>query len=279
VDQPTGPPAAARVVATGDGSGGLGIGDPYFPLSGNGGYKVDHYFIHLDYRFATGMLHGVARIKAHSTQGLTRFDLDFMLNATRVTVGGVPASFRRGLPGELVVRPRYAIRAGRSFNITVTYFGKPAQRRFHRYSSWVRHHGYVFLLAEPRALAWWCPGNDHPYDKARYDIFVRSAARFQILSNGALVSNKVAEGQRLVHWRMRDPMASYLPQLAIGRFEVRRATTPWGLHTVEAVASRLPAKLREHIWRALRGTAQSCDGCHAGSARTRSTAPAGSSYR
>jgi aminopeptidase N len=247
--------AAAYVMSEAGGTGSPGIGDSYFPLSGNGGYKVDHYGIHLDYRFATGMLHGVTHIKAHSTQGLTRFDLDFMLNVTKVTVGGVPASFRRGMPGELVIRPRYAIRAGRSFNVTVTYFGKPAQRRFHRYSSWARHHGYVFLLGEPRALAWWCPGNDHPYDKARYDIFVRTAGRFQILSNGALVSNKVADGARLVHWRMRDAMTSYLPQLVIGRFEIRRATTPWGLHTVEAVASRLPARLREHIWRALRGTA------------------------
>jgi hypothetical protein len=58
------------------------------------------------------MLKGVAHIKAHSTQGLTRFDLDFLLNATKVTVGGVPATFRRGLPGELVVRPRYPIRGG-----------------------------------------------------------------------------------------------------------------------------------------------------------------------
>ena len=45
------------------------------------------------------MLHGVTHIRAHSTQGLTRFDLDFMLNVTKVAVGGVPASFRRGLPG------------------------------------------------------------------------------------------------------------------------------------------------------------------------------------
>jgi aminopeptidase N len=250
--------AAGRLIAahTGaDSQGSPGIGDPYFPLAGNGGYKIDHYGIHLHYRFASGMLHGVTHIKAHSTQGLTRFNLDFMLNVTKVTVGGLPASFRKGLPGELVVRPRRAIRAGRPFNVTVTYFGNPAKRRFHRYSSWGRHHGYVYVIGEPRGLAWWCPGSDHPFDKARYDIFVRSAARFEIISNGALVSNTVSDGKRLVHWRMREPMASYLPQLAIGRFEVRRATTPWGLHTVEAVATRLPAKVREHVWAALRGTA------------------------
>jgi aminopeptidase N len=96
-----------------------------------------------------------------------------MLNVTKVTVGGVPASFRKGLPGELVVQPRRAIRAGRPFNVTVRYFGNPAKRRFHRYSSWSRHHGYAYVIGEPRSLAWWCPGNDHPFDKARYDIFVR----------------------------------------------------------------------------------------------------------
>jgi hypothetical protein len=69
VDRAAGRLAAAHTGA--DGQGSPGIGDPYFPLAGNGGYKIDHYGIHLDYRFASGMLHGITHIKAHSTQGLT----------------------------------------------------------------------------------------------------------------------------------------------------------------------------------------------------------------
>src|SRR5690348_16753865 len=57
--------------------GAPGIGDPYFPTDGNGGYDVKHYDLTIDYRPATDLLHGRAVITARATQALSRFDLDF----------------------------------------------------------------------------------------------------------------------------------------------------------------------------------------------------------
>src|ERR1700712_3636435 len=56
--------------------GAPGIGDPYFPGDGNGGYDVAHYHLDVTYDPATGELGGVADIEATATQDLSRFDLD-----------------------------------------------------------------------------------------------------------------------------------------------------------------------------------------------------------
>ncbi len=56
--------------------GAPGIGDPYFPLAGNGGYDVTHYRLRIDYDPATDVLAGVATITARATQDLSSFNLD-----------------------------------------------------------------------------------------------------------------------------------------------------------------------------------------------------------
>ena len=45
-------------------AGASGLGDPYFPNDGNGGYDVGHYDLRLDYDPADGILTGLATISA-----------------------------------------------------------------------------------------------------------------------------------------------------------------------------------------------------------------------
>src|SRR5690349_9626874 len=58
--------------------GAAGIGDPYFPLDGNGGYEVQHYDLKLTYNPATDVLTGEATITAKALQNLSTFDLDYV---------------------------------------------------------------------------------------------------------------------------------------------------------------------------------------------------------
>ena len=73
--------------------GAAGIGDPYFPLDGNGGIDVQRYRIHDAYRFGDGHLRGETRIRLRATQDLSSFNLDFLLPVNRVTVDGRPAVY------------------------------------------------------------------------------------------------------------------------------------------------------------------------------------------
>ena len=59
------------------GEGATGIGDPYYPLLGNGGYDVQHYTIALDVDPASNTVTGSATITANTTEALSSFNLNF----------------------------------------------------------------------------------------------------------------------------------------------------------------------------------------------------------
>ena len=72
--------------------GAAGIGDPYFPEDGNGGYRVRHYDVHLRYLPQSGRLDGRATLTVRTTRPLSRFNLDLQLPARSVRVDGRPAA-------------------------------------------------------------------------------------------------------------------------------------------------------------------------------------------
>src|SRR3954471_8293235 len=101
---------AAPAAAAPAGPGSAGLGDPFFPLAGNGGYDVAHYSLQIAYAHATNRLDGRATITARATQGLTRFDLDLrdFLTVSALRVNGEAAGFARD-GQELVVTPRHPL--------------------------------------------------------------------------------------------------------------------------------------------------------------------------
>src|SRR3954469_5052777 len=98
--------------------GAPGIGDPYYPDYGNGGYDVSHYDLTLKYQPAPHTLQGPARITARATQDLSRFDFDFLLDTRAVKVNGRTASFTTSGAHELVITPARALRKGTPIDIT-----------------------------------------------------------------------------------------------------------------------------------------------------------------
>src|SRR4051812_25373023 len=67
--------------------GADGIGAPYFPKYGKGGYDVSGYDLKLRSDPKSGRLDGSATIAATATQDLSRFNPDFAgLEASAVTV-------------------------------------------------------------------------------------------------------------------------------------------------------------------------------------------------
>src|SRR5205085_1988624 len=106
-------------------AGSAGLGDPYFPTLGNGGYDVGHYGLTLSYDPPTHHLTGIAHLTATATQNLSRFDLDMSGMSVRwVHVNGTPATFSRS-GGELIVTPRSGLPSGQAFSVDVRYGGTP----------------------------------------------------------------------------------------------------------------------------------------------------------
>ncbi|WP_443048075.1 M1 family metallopeptidase [Streptomyces sp. NBC_00252] len=245
-------------------SGSAGVGDPYFPKSGNGGYDVTHYDLTLAYTpdasdasatsetrdSATApTLTATATVTARATTPLATFDLDFQgMKVNSLTVDGKKASWTRS-GQELKVRPSAALRKGRTFRTTVHYSGTPETITDPDGSDegWLPTADGALALGEPTGSMAWFPGNDHPSDKATYDITITVPKGLQAVSNGELRSETTTGTARATtySWHTPQPMATYLATVAIGHYDITRTTTKNGLPVYVAVDPQEAAASRK----------------------------------
>jgi aminopeptidase N len=217
--------------------GGSGLRDPYFPRAGNGGYDVTHYGLTLAYDPGGRRLTGTAVITARATKDLSAFDLDLEgLDVHSVTVEGTGARFNRA-GQELTVRPHDELSKGETFSTTVRYSGTPQTLTDPDGSKegWLPTADGALALGEPVGSMAWFPGNDHPSDKAAYDISVTVPKGLQAVSNGELQSETTTGGRTTFRWHTAEPMASYVATVAIGHYDISRTTTKNGLPVYVAV--------------------------------------------
>ncbi|MGW3105063.1 M1 family metallopeptidase [Streptomyces sp. NPDC001100] len=232
-------------------AGGAGLRDPYFPKAGNGGYDVTHYDLTLAYAPDAPELTGTATITARATAELSSFHLDFKgMTVESLTVGGRKASWsRRGQ--ELTVRPSSALPKGGTFETTVRYSGAPETLTDPDGSKegWLRTADGALALGEPVGSMAWFPGNDHPSDKATYDIAITVPKGLQAVSNGELRAETTDNSLTTYRWRTAQPMATYLATVAIGHYDITRTTTSNGLPVYVAVDPQEAAASRKVLAR------------------------------
>ncbi|MER6459052.1 M1 family metallopeptidase [Streptomyces sp. NPDC048409] len=219
--------------------GAPGIGDPYFPELGNGGFDARHYDLDVAYNPDTDRLDGVTTLTARATQNLSSFDLDLQkLEVARVEVNGRNARFTRS-GDEITITPRSTLPKGREFTVSVTYGGIPEALSgpivFGSDYGWMKTADGVFVACEPNAASTWFPSSDHPSDKATYDIRIKAPKGLTGVSNGRLVSTYDKGASTYTHWRESRPMATYLATATIGKFDVRTGRTPSGIPIYVAI--------------------------------------------
>ena len=191
--------------------GAAGIGDPYFPKDGNGGYDVAHYGLELAYTPKTRpCCAGVATITAKATQDLSSFNLDLGgLNVRSVKVGGRAATWRRKRrraddhPAREPA-PRRALHdrdrlrrqagPGRRGRSATAASCPPTTARWSR--------------ASRTAPSTWYPANEHPRDKAAYSFRISVPRGLEAIANGVLVgvddaraAARSGAGRRRSRWR------------------------------------------------------------------------------
>ena len=227
----------------GDPPGAPGIGDPYFPLDGNGGINVISYDVHDRYRFDTGQLSGWTALRLRATQALSGFDLDFLLPVSAVTVEGRRARFDQHRYHELSITR--ALAAGQTVRVVVRYAGRPGDYTYAGESNWLADGGEVVAMNQPHMAPWWFPANDHPQDKARLTVSITVPRDLQVISNGRRTA-RVDRGNGLATttWRSDEPMVPYLAFFAAGRYAVAQGRAdgrPW----LVAVSRSLPASSQQ----------------------------------
>ena len=240
-------PAAAadhRAAAT---AGAAGIGDPLFPRLGNGGYDVLHYDLRLRYETSapTQAVDGTIRVVARATQALSRFDLDFAGSAVGdVYVNGRAAPWSRD-GEELVVTPPRPLREGQVFSTRVRHFTatpttvQPGQTTVAFFST---PDGSA-TAPQPDLAHRLFPSNDHPRDKARFTFTLDVPQGTTAVANGVFAGRRAHDGRWVWRYRQRQPMATELTQIAVGRFTVTERTGQDGVAVRDVTPTRLAAGL------------------------------------
>lgn len=257
---------SSRATASGPQSGGKattagsarGV-DPYWPADGNGGTNALHYDVRVRYDFATGVLRGRTAIRMRATRDLSSFSLDVLLPVQSATVAGRAARVTRTTAHDVRIRPAATLRAGTTFTVNLAYAGRPGFYRYAGERNWLANRHEVVTMNQPHMAPWWFPSNDHPGDKATFDIRVTVPRGKRVISNGVRVSTRVARRSQTTHWRMSQPMTTYLAFFAAGDFVVETGRTSAGTPFVNAVSNRLSSGTRTQALRELRASGRITD--------------------
>ncbi len=214
--------------------------DPYAPLMGNPGYDAQHYT--LDIAIPTDDLNYIeatTTIEAVATADLPTFTLVFLgLDTAEIAVNGVPPdSSRNGR--ELTITPATPIAAGESFEVSVTYSGRPEpynDPQFAYYGplltggwrAW--SEGSIAAMSQPSASMVWFPSNNHPSDKATYTFRVTVDEPKMAVASGILQEVvAVDEDTNTYVWQMDQPLSTQVASVMLGEFELEEGVSPAGV--------------------------------------------------
>ena len=216
--------AGAVSASTADPSpGAAGLGDRLNPGLGNGGYDVQDYDLRLRYATADPAqpLQGDETITARATQALSQFNLDFGGKSVGgVSVNGRAAAFKR-TGDELIVRPASPIANGSTFTVLITDFrAAPTKITFAVDSAafFVTPDGSA-AAPQPYDAHLIYPCNDHPRDKATFTFTIDVPAGRDAVANGAEIGHTTSNGRTIWTYRMAQPMATELTQIAVGDWD------------------------------------------------------------
>jgi aminopeptidase N len=232
-------------------AGSSGAGDSYFPGAGNGGYDVGHYDLDVAYNPANDELRGIVKVRASATEDLCSFNLDLLgFDVKRIKVRNENASWKRD-GQELTVTPKKPLRRGHGFSVSIRYGGIPVtfiDPFFGVPTAFTPTTDGAMAVGQPDSAATWFPVNDHPSDKASYDIEVDVPDGYEVVANGTPGGTQPGQpGWTEWRWKAKAPMASYLATIAIGYWDVRRWETTEGLPVYDAVDPQIGGALRAEI--------------------------------
>ena len=213
-----------------------GVGDPYYPAAGNGGYDVTSYEVPAvgEHRRRRPDRRDQRSITAVATEDLDRFSLDLIgLTVDRALVDDSAATTAAAGPRDDrdpgIVRSTPATRSRSPSTTTdqptsVVGFDDSLDQ-----GGWVDLADYSVVVAEPVGAATWLPSNDHPSDKARLELTVTVDDPLEAVSNGtAALPNERRNARSTFVWAADEPMSTYLMTIAVGDYELVESTVDGG---------------------------------------------------
>ncbi|MBT95113.1 MAG: hypothetical protein CL431_03995 [Acidimicrobiaceae bacterium] len=201
--------------------GNPGVGDRYFPMLGNGGYDVTEYDLQLTWDPNLRFLSGSATIYGTSNINLLSLNLDLSgMKVLSVSMDDANLQFFVEENELTVVFPSVLIK-NTDFSITVDYEGTPGlinDSLFPFEGGWFNSARGVLVAGEPSSSQAWHPVNDHPKDRAHFNISMTLPSDLSFVTNGVLVSKSSDAKSTTWEYETEHEQAPYLTTIAIGKF-------------------------------------------------------------
>ena len=198
--------------------------DPYLPGHGDDRYTVEHYDLDLRYRPLGNHLEGHAVLRVRALVELPDLLVDLHgLMVTSLRVQGAKVARWTHRSSRIRIKLRAPAPVGSQLLVSVGYRGNPRTMPGpDGQAGWEELTDGVLVAAQPHGAPTWFPCNDRMADKAAYRIAVATDSAYRVVANGVLVAERRA-GRR-VEWvhEQRQPMATYLATLQVGRYVAER---------------------------------------------------------
>ncbi|MCX7697831.1 MAG: M1 family aminopeptidase [Bacteroidales bacterium] len=122
----------------------------------------------------------------------------------------------------LVINFPTTILTGQIDSFTIVYQGAPNTSGFGSFET--STHGnnipVMWTLSQPYgAYEWWPTKNDLKDKIDSIDVIITMPSAFVAASHGLLFKDTVVQGQRVMHWKHRYPIVSYLVAFAVSNYE------------------------------------------------------------
>lgn len=238
-DEPRGPAAHPSPVEAPADALDLAVNEPredsVYPDVGDPGVDALHYDLSLDWDPEERVLDGRERLtfRATADDDSVQLDLSPELTVRSVTVDGEEVEWRHD--GKDLVLDHEVVEDERH-EVVVAYAGTPepaaapTTRGDFSTTGWTTtDEGWTWTMQEPYGAHTWYAVNDHPSDKALYDITVSVPSPWTGVAGGELVSREERDGRTVTRWRLAEPAAAYLVTVATGDYTSTGATSASGV--------------------------------------------------
>lgn len=141
------------------------------------------------------------------------------LQIKSVTVNGQSAGSRLEGTKLHIDFPR-AYNKGEKVEVLVRYSGRPTGGMYfvHERDAWPATSSMVYSKGEPEYNRQWLVSYDFPDDKATTECWIACKPGYTAVSNGVLVGTDKSENEWTYHWKMNQPISTYLIAFAVAKY-------------------------------------------------------------
>ncbi|MEF9981411.1 MAG: M1 family metallopeptidase [Glutamicibacter sp.] len=193
--------------------------DEYTKHHGSPTYTVEHYDLSLVIKLASNLLDGRAMLRIRALEDINEVALNLSgLKIIKATCQGrkVPVAKKHH---RMVVSLPAVVKAGERVELNLRYAGSPqAENGLWGELGWEELTDGILVSGQPVGASTWYPCNDHPSHKSSYRFEISADAGYRVVANGQLVDHRRSASRETWVYEQREPMASYLATVQIGRY-------------------------------------------------------------